>query len=53
MPQGPIGLRSKTYLGKPIEYSNFDFDVLSIARLESMCQIGILKKNRVNGFKDQ
>ena len=35
-----------------MEYSNFDFEVLSIANLESMCLIEILDKIGLNGPKD-
>ena len=48
-----IELRSKAYLDQPMEYSNFDFEVFSIANLESMFLIEILDKKELNDLKDQ
>ena len=53
--QRPIGLKSETetYLGQPIEYSNFEFEVLNIANLESTCLFVILDKIGLNGPNNQ
>ena len=46
-------VRSKTYLGLPMEDRDLDFEVLTIANLESICPIGLLNKIGLNGLNDQ
>ena len=52
MSKGPIEFKSKTYLRQSIEYSNFEFEVLTIAYLESAFLIVALDEG-LNGPHDQ
>ena len=51
----PINIRVKVlnYLGQPIKCSKFDFEVITIANIESRGSIGIFAEIGLNGPNEQ
>ena len=47
-----MGLKCKTNLDQTMEYSNFDFEVLTIANLQSISLIVILDRIGLTGPND-